>query len=434
MRSSTLISLCFALVSFLGAPGATVARADAFNEGIEYKPLTPAEREDLRQYAETSKIRLTEALKLGRGKGHGAESRIYLKAMTGVIIASYQQKQRQELLMRMALNQALELTYGLPVESHPAQRTPGILAGAMGTESVKTAILRQSIELALHFALEDEKALNAGTFAELPYLAFSYEHVILARRWAASLKPSSQYSFLRVALRQWLAVVTHSGQAHRDKIAPSILRVETEIYKAAPSSDEDLKRAMRGLRRAIHLLQREMAEVTTAKVRRAPNLTIWHNAGAIPRCTPPQGGHPKFSDLTVCVTSTGVIFERIKDPKSGEGGWKDTRSGIIWFDEVYFSARHRMTYRNAKRFCGFKDGSYVQRLPRLEETSTGDHHGIRQVLGFRDAGMIVEAYENGQDGPYARLFNSRNGEIVADDSEKMDFYVDARCVSDGEMK
>lgn len=362
-----LITFVTATTSWAHVPGVFVG---PFNEGVAYKPLTPSEREDLRQYAESAKARLTEAQQLASGKGYGEESRIYLKAISEVVLASFEQKQRQELLMRMALNEALELTYGIPSEHHPQSRVGGVLASVSRTDSVKATILRDSVALALQFASDDLKATDSGTFADLPYLKFGLQRLMLARGWSTGLNPAYQYRFLRTVLREWLATMTHQGQQRRDKVATQLLRIESAITRPLPLDQAGLASETRFLRRQLTALVKELTKLdptvtATQRLWQWPRLSNGPSSRGgkdLPPCKrnidPPKDWE--------CRTSSNEIFVRTKDNFTSELGWYSRATGIMWFDKTTTVTTGELHEGfDPEAFCAEKRTLVEQKLPGM---------------------------------------------------------------------
>ena len=236
------------------------ANTRSFDEGIVVAPLTQSERDDLRQYAESSKSTLQETLEEAKGKTFREANDIYLRAITQVVENSFIEKRRSELLMRMVLNQALELTVGIP------NATPGVLIDATN-RNLSSIILEDSINLALKYIVADTKALDDGTLEKLPYLIFSVERLIAARQWGAAITEAPlQYAYFTTILKQWMAVATHEGQPHRGAIAKELLRIDSLLRKPRPLSESELKGRIRILRGEVRKLIDGLSGVVSLKI------------------------------------------------------------------------------------------------------------------------------------------------------------------------
>lgn len=142
--------------------------------------------------------------------------------------------------MRMALNQALELSTALQ---------------EIANYNLTTIIFEDSVKLALKYIAEDEKALIDGTLAKLPYITFSIDRLMSAREWGAAITETPwQFVYSVTVLRQWMAVARHQSQPHRASIAKELLRVDSLLKQHDPGNERDLEGRVRVLRREIRKL------------------------------------------------------------------------------------------------------------------------------------------------------------------------------------
>lgn len=272
MKTKLLKGAAIAILSFSFAFGTPAAQASPYAEGVTYTPLTQAERDELRQYADASRVKLKEALEQAQGKTFDEANGIYRVALAQVVTTSYNDNRRSELLMRMALNQALELTTGLPGTPAGSPEATGILA-TIANSNLLTVILEDSIKLALKYIPEDQKALDSGSFAGLPYLQFSLERLIAARLWGAAITENAwQYRYYKAVLRQWFAVATHEAQPRRDAIAKELLTVDDLMKAPTPRSEEGLKAKVRVLRGDMRRLIASLAEVLKLNASKVENM------------------------------------------------------------------------------------------------------------------------------------------------------------------
>ena len=260
----TLLSIIIATSTLVNV------QASPFDEGVVVAPLTELERNDLAQYAESSKARLTEALSEAQGKTFGESNDIYMRAIREVVEVSHSGSRRSELLMRMALNQASELSEVLQNVSN---------------RDLITIVFEDSIKLALTYIQEDQKAVANGSLRELPYLRFSLDRLLQAREWGAAISETSeQYIFTATILRQWTAVARHQEQPHRAAIAPELLRIDSLLRKLPPTDEVTTKGRMRVLRRELRKLIEDLGAV----------LHIELDAIKASSLTP---AHPPFDDV-----------------------------------------------------------------------------------------------------------------------------------------
>ncbi len=208
-----------------------------FNEGVERRRLTEDEKAVLLQYADTSKTRLMNAVADAVGKSVDEASGIYLGAIRKTVINSYKLHPRTELLMRYALNQALELTYGIPNETGEGLVTEGLLKNSFNKELLRV-ILEQSIQIALDYYATDREAIQSGNLTDLPFVDFAFERLKHSKIWAAGvLETYYQYLFTKVVIGQWLSTVMNSDELHKAKYAEEITRIDEVIKEQLENAD-----------------------------------------------------------------------------------------------------------------------------------------------------------------------------------------------------
>jgi hypothetical protein len=241
MRSKKFTS--FAFIGLLVCCSAIAAQEGSsddpknpFSEGTTKTQLSTTERSELLVYAENSKTLLAQALANAYGKGFREANEIYLQAIKRVVIESYANKPRTELLMRHALNQALELTFGVPTADGIGVLVPGILMGSTNQELL-TLILEDSIKLALGYYQDDRKAIESGNLIGLPYVKFSLDRLVIARKWLSSVVEwRFTYDFSVAILQHWLNTVLNVDQLHRAAYAEEIVQVDG-VLKSFVASD-----------------------------------------------------------------------------------------------------------------------------------------------------------------------------------------------------
>src|SRR6185295_3494688 len=203
-KLKTLGALLLTLAAAI-LPAAAPAQDNPFLSGTVKRLLTDDERKSLLQYADNSNAKLTAALEEAKGKSYEEIRGIYGKAIKAVVIESYKEKPRSELILRMALNEAMELTLGIPSTDGTGIAKPGILAKAANAD-LNTVILEDSIHLALSYYQDDRRAITEGQLLSLPYMQFAMRRLELARRWLTSVMEwNLQYELSMSVLGDWLS-------------------------------------------------------------------------------------------------------------------------------------------------------------------------------------------------------------------------------------
>ncbi len=251
---------CFAFPSLKSSASTSLessgADSNPFSEGTQAVVLSDKERAELLEYVNDSKVTLEKAMEQAKGKSLIDANTIYLKAMQEVVLESYKSKPRSELLMRYILNQALELTYGIPSVSINAIEKDGVLLKSTN-QDLLTIILEDSIQLALQYVEKDKQASSSGSFLELPYIQMASKRLQLARNWYVSiLETHLARQFLRTILQQWLTAAAAAAQTHHAKHAEALTTIDQTI-KEEPSI-EDNGRAARILRKKLLWLLDQM--------------------------------------------------------------------------------------------------------------------------------------------------------------------------------
>jgi len=227
----TILTFC-SVNAFCGNP---------FLDGIEKRTLTEEEKTDLLKYADTSRARLLKAIEEAKGKTVEDASDIYLNVIKKVVIDSYTKHPRTELLMRIALNQALELTYGVPTLSGSNSEKGGVLIGAIN-EDLLLVILEDSIGFALKYYDTDIEAIKSGNLTDLPFIDYSYERLVLGKKWLSGVfETYYQQALSKVILEHWLNTVMNADELHRLKISEEIIRIEELLEDLLAEEKKDAK-------------------------------------------------------------------------------------------------------------------------------------------------------------------------------------------------
>ncbi len=233
-------------------------------EGLKPVVLSPEERQQLKEYAETSRVFLKEALRNAEGKSRDTQLRIYKQSIREVVSSSYGKSRHSELLMRFILNQALRLTDG-----DPSQGVRGVLTKTYNPDVVML-IYRDSIKLAVEYAEKDLKFLEDREFL-LPYNDMAYERLKLVYQWSHKIMDSSlKAKFLKTGLRDWHTTVAQPTNQKREQFSYFILKVEG-VLKEADTYTDAAKRERFLLGEARWLLkegERRLQEIQEAEERR----------------------------------------------------------------------------------------------------------------------------------------------------------------------
>lgn len=247
---NSLIGLIVVVMLAIGA-SARAEQDNPFRQGVERIVLSDDERQSLLDYADTSKSRLDEALDDARGKSLAEARRIYRLAMIEVVQKSFVANPRTELLMRHALNQALELTYGTPNPSGSGVTAPGVLVGTSNRDLL-TLILEDSIRLAMGYYVDDRAAAQTSALIDLPFTKFATQRLALAREWLASVtEPQLQHRAIYFVLSHWLNTTLRADSMHRARFAEELTEVDAALESCADYSGANLRRLRRLLRTTI---------------------------------------------------------------------------------------------------------------------------------------------------------------------------------------
>ncbi|MBI3019452.1 MAG: formylglycine-generating enzyme family protein [Deltaproteobacteria bacterium] len=228
--------LCFVILSgtcviLSAAKNLLAQESNPYHEGTERTQLTAEEKENLLQYLTSSKATLERAKKKAKDKSLEEVFEIYTSSIKDVVLRSSQsEKSRGELLLRYALNQALELTVGIPTSDGKGVEKEGVLAH--GPIDLNIAILENSIDFALSYYPKDKEAVDSGSLLNLPFFEFSQKRLLLAREWLTGIHSwKSQLEFEVATLEQWFLTVKQEQNLEKERIASLILDVDEALTK-----------------------------------------------------------------------------------------------------------------------------------------------------------------------------------------------------------
>lgn len=233
--------------------------ADPFSEGTTVVRLSAAQRESLRSFIETTRERLERAVEDAQGKTLREAEALYKEAVIAAVLDSYRLEPRTELLTRYALNQGLEIAYGVPSVDGQGLKRVGVLPQDDRHQGVRVVVYEDSIALALAVLLQDKKAVEAGALIDLPFLPFAYTRLHAGRFWSAAIfSETTAYLMSLRLLEHWLAAVGSSNQLHQARVASEILEVEKllaqENKKSILKSSIRTAKRVRELRKIIRRL------------------------------------------------------------------------------------------------------------------------------------------------------------------------------------
>lgn len=268
-------------VQNLPQPEFTTGYADDEDEGTERKLLSERDRAALREFANSSKAQLEKALRQADGGTVQERVAIYVSAICDVRSASKKMNSGSELLMRFALNQGLDLTYGTGCGRKLGKR-PGVLQGSRH-DVLMAKILKDSIDLAISYYQDDRKAIESGMLLELPFNRFSAERLKIAReRWIPVVGDNWRLAYdLQVALLyQWMNAANHEQNSERHLLADELYQTNDILASLPPPperptlDEQELAGIVRGkLREHTAWLEKSLAQKLVTPTPRAAEET-----------------------------------------------------------------------------------------------------------------------------------------------------------------
>jgi hypothetical protein len=237
--------------------------ANPFAQGTAITRLSQEQKNELLEYALNSKSVLSEALKEAAGQDLRITVRILSEAVQQVVVNSFGKKQAEELLMRHVLNQALELTVGLPTSG-----MRGLLDGTTNQELI-AVVLEDSIKLAIQLAHDDRVCIENGTFANRPVMRVALERLQLASQWAQGVfEVNVSVAFQKQIMQHFLTTAVVSSNQYQVVIAEEIVKANNilEMFDQGrgPRTIAAQDRRIRGELKSI-------VATGSAKLRNLPN-------------------------------------------------------------------------------------------------------------------------------------------------------------------
>lgn len=237
--------------------------ANPFAQGTAITRLSQEQKNELLEYALNSKSVLSEALKEAAGQDLRITVRILSEAVQQVVVNSFGKKQAEELLMRHVLNQALELTVGLPTSG-----MRGLLDGTTNQELI-AVVLEDSIKLAIQLAHDDRVCIENGTFANRPVMRVALERLQLASQWAQGVfEVNVSVAFQKQIMQHFLTTAVVSSNQYQVVFAEEIVKANNilEMFDQGrgPRTIAAQDRRIRGELKSI-------VATGSAKLRNLPN-------------------------------------------------------------------------------------------------------------------------------------------------------------------
>lgn len=237
--------------------------ANPFAQGTAITRLSQEQKNELLEYALNSKSVLSEALKEAAGQDLRITVRILSEAVQQVVVNSFSKKQAEELLMRHVLNQALELTVGLPTSG-----MRGLLDGTTNQELI-AVVLEDSIKLAIQLAHDDRVCIENGTFANRPVMRVALERLQLASQWAQGVfEVNVSVAFQKQIMQHFLTTAVVSSNQYQVVFAEEIVKANNilEMFDQGrgPRTIAAQDRRIRGELKSI-------VATGSAKLRNLPN-------------------------------------------------------------------------------------------------------------------------------------------------------------------
>ena len=250
-----------------------LAADNPFHEGTEKKVLTDEESKNLLEYAENSRTKLEQALEDAKDVSMQEALSIYQQVILRVIQDSYKDKQRTELLMRYALNQGLDLVYGIP-KIERGQITGweryGVLIPIQNWE-LNVVVLEDSIKMAIEYYQDDKRAIESKSLVQLPFMRFAQDRLVLVRKWAAGVTESEfQYALTQAALYHWMSAAANEEQLSKAKFAEEITLIDRTLKSLTGYLSElnikDVMVRLRKLRGVVNSVLKTTAEKLGAPI------------------------------------------------------------------------------------------------------------------------------------------------------------------------
>lgn len=237
-----------------GATSVSIAGNSApFSEGTGQVVLSKSQIATLAAYADNSRALLVNALRDASGMNLKQANSVYAKAIIKVIINSYNQEGAKELLMRHVLNQALEMTIGVP--DVKGKLSGGILRNTVNQDLI-TIVFEDSIKLAIELYQDDRACIQSGSMAHQPIMRTAITRLALAQKWNLSVvEQEVSLEFQKMALQQFVNTAAVKSNLYLAAFAEEIKTAYDKVQElngetvASLEADGTLMQNVRLLRR-----------------------------------------------------------------------------------------------------------------------------------------------------------------------------------------
>ena len=271
-----LLLIVYVLMMFNISVVFSLEGENPYKEGVERVKLTEAEKVGLLKFINSSKYLLEKALSDAKGKTLSEANRSYYKTILMVVMESYKNKRRGELLMRYALNQALELTYGIPTDDGKGIEKEGILKNVSNTDLL-TVILEDSIKLAIDYYEKDKLAIEGLDLVNLPYIEFSQKKLLLSWNWLSSIFEYDVLLDFEIAvLEQWLLTVKNEETLETETVSPMIYEV-VEALERVNTENHKIERKGEYLKGIIYKLKNQKMILNKNNIKNSNEVKIVSN-------------------------------------------------------------------------------------------------------------------------------------------------------------
>ncbi len=197
--------------------------------GTRLRPLNPKDLEDLQSNVSPLKI-LKDALeteaKLDQASGHRllAEAAIDFVSEVGV--------KRRYLVSVLVLNQAMELSYGIPSYDGRQIERPAILAGA--NPGLLRNILANAVDRAIDYATELEK--QGSALIDLPFRDVALDSAYFSLSMLIDVSEEQKLAFLAASLKHWAYLMSETDLNPNKKDSMDIIRARRLLQKLEDGS------------------------------------------------------------------------------------------------------------------------------------------------------------------------------------------------------
>jgi hypothetical protein len=275
-------------------PATLVQVENPFEVGTGVQQVAPNVEATLAEFAATTRNRINQVLRDTATENEATAYTALIDAARRIVQASNRTQRGRELLTRILINQALELTTGTPDASGvvPPART-GLLTRlqtpSLDTLPLAIVVLRQSFEmardhaeqdLAAATALEGNASSSASAPLQLPYAEAAANRLNAAMAWnriATTKGPELEYQFLRISIQQWRNIVTNPNHQQVTSLATQIERLDTGVTRAATRLTTNPP-TLTQFTEAARVLRGFLRELNDVRVQLAPSLGITEEA------------------------------------------------------------------------------------------------------------------------------------------------------------